>query len=53
MNFGLLLLRGSKFFEGGYLAHFLLERDEIWQYLGLWPVDTEYLESGGQSDIIW
>ena len=31
VNFGLLFW-GAKFFRNGYLAHFLLEIDEIWQY---------------------
>jgi len=34
VNFGLLFW-GAKFFHNGYLAHFLLERDKIWQRLGL------------------
>jgi len=33
VNFG-LLFHGANFFHKGYLAHFLLERDKIWQGAG-------------------
>jgi len=34
MNFA-LLFRETNVFRNGYLAHFLSERDEIWQLKGL------------------
>ena len=38
VNFG-LLFRGAIFFQNGYLAHFLSERNEIGN-VGVWPIDT-------------